>query len=368
MEKNWTKIHTNHKMCPPRFEKIYAYLSKVWSPQLPNFSQKTRKLLSFFLSNIIMASVSVSSQPLSVAENFFSKQFYDFYKDGRFNRDELVNMAGLRSKVPSLEALANIIDLARHPVMCFDLKEEIRLQGTISTVSHAMVQIEKDYEQYEELMQEKRHNMLCQMAEQNKDDPQYCPSVHSHFIGHNVMTCVHCKSRVFKFVRGPRGGSRRGEITDADFLQDYYTRYDVIQMLQTLRQCQCCVRHQAKMVGYRRVVPFEKPFRSFLDFASEEEIEMITGYNMYDGDVLPSFKVYPNTHAQSKLPCCWHKECNCKCVNAISQLVCCMEELEMFRSHTSDFEKWGSFVHYDDEEQEHVYDFYDPDFDCPLWD
>ena len=311
---------------------------------------------------------SVSSRPLSLSENFFSKQFYNFYKEGRFNRDELVNMAGLRSKVASLEALANIIDLARHPVMCFELKEEIRIQGTITNVTHVMTQIEKDYEQYEELMQEKRHSMLCQMAEQNKNDPQYCPTVHCHLIGHNVMTCCHCKCRVSKFVRGPRGGSRRGEITDTDFLQDYYTRYEVIQMLQTLRQCQCCVRHQAKMVCYRRVVPFEKPFKTFLDFASQEEIEMVTRNNMCDGDVLPSFKVYPNTYAQSKLPCCWHKECKCKCGDALYGLTCCIEDLETFRSHTRGFEKWGSYVHYEHEEQKHVYDFYYPDLDCSLWD
>lgn len=309
-----------------------------------------------------------STKALSVAENFFSKQFYELYRDGRFNRDELVNMAGLRSKVPSLEALANIIDMARHPVMCFDLKEEIRLQGTISTVHHAMVQIEKDYEQYEELMQEKRHNMLCQMADQNKDDPQYCPTVHSHFIGHNVMTCVHCKDRVSKFVRGPRGGSRRGDIHESDFLQDYYTRYDVIKMLETLRQCQCCVRHQVRMTEYRRNDPFEKPYRTFFDFASEAEINMITGYNLlHEGDVLPSFKVYPNTRFQSRLPYCWHSHCNCECVNAISQLSCCIDDLEVFRSHTGDFEKWGSFIRFDTMKHIYTYDFYDEDFDCPLW-
>jgi hypothetical protein len=305
---------------------------------------------------------------LSVASNFFSDQFYDLYRIGRFHRDELVNMAALRSKVPTLEALANIIDFARPPVMCVDLKEEIRIQGTISSVNHVVEQTEKDYKNYEKLLQEKRHTMLCQMAEQNVEDPQYCPSVHSHFIGHNVLTCVHCKIRVSNFVRGPRGGSRRGEIGAADFLQDYYTRYDVIQMLQTLRQCKCCVRHQINMALRRRFVPFEQPFETFHDYASEGEIALITEHNLQDGDDLPSFKVYPNTHSQAKLPCCYHTRCRCDCVNAIDSLVCYTEDLEEFRSHIGPYEKWGSFVYFNRDVDAYEYDdYYDPDFDCPLW-
>lgn len=307
-------------------------------------------------------------QPLSVAENFFSEQFYELYKNNIFNRDELVNMAALRSKVPSLEALANIIKMARHPEMCVEMKEEIRIQGTISTVTQFSKQINKDYELYEILIQQKRQNMLCQMAERNKEDPQYCPTVHRHLIGHDVMNCCHCYSRVCRFVRGPRGGSRLGEITEADFLQDYYTRYDVIQMLQTLRDCKCCVKHQINNADYVRVVPFEKPFLTFRDFASEGEIHMISHCALYEGDVLPSFQVYPNTAHQSKLPHCWHKHCRCKCVNNTGLLIDCIQRLEEFRSHVGGIEKWGSFVYIDDDE--YYYDDLDPQFmgfDCPLW-
>jgi hypothetical protein len=304
---------------------------------------------------------------LSVAENFFSEQFYDLYTCGRFNRDELVNMSALRSKVPSLEALANIIDLARYPEMCVDLQEEIRIQGTISTATHVIEQVDKDYREYETLLQEKRHTMLCKMAEQNEDDPQYCPSAHCHFIGHNVMTCVHCKTHVHNVVRGPRGGSRRGDIGAADFLQDYYTRYDVIQMIQTLRQCKCCVKHQIAMSKIMRFAPFEMPFETSMDIASEGEIALINGYNLQDGDDLPSFKVRPNTCAQARMPCCYHTQCRCECVNAIYRLVDHMEELEEFRSHTGPFEKWGSPVYFNRDEDAYEYDYYDPDFDCPLW-
>jgi hypothetical protein len=239
------------------------------------------------------------------------------------------------------------------------------LQGTISSVHHLSKQADEDFKKYEEMLQEKRKKMLRKMAEENMDDITYCPCVHTHMIGHNPVSCYYCQSRVCKLVRGPRGGTSKGEITRFDFVQDYYNRYDVIRMLEILRHCMCCCNHQIEMSYYRRIVPFEKSFTTFLEYASNDEIELIETRQIKEGTILPSFQVYPNTREQSKLPTHFHRKCKCECVYYINFLVETMEELEHYRSYPK-HKYWGSPVYFDETLKHHCYEDYDSDIDVEL--
>lgn len=282
----------------------------------------------------------MASLAISVADNFFSKQFHDLYLSRRFNKTELVNMAALRSKIPSIEALSLVIDMARPPEMCFDLKEEIRIQGNISSAKQAQKQIENDYDEYEVLMEKRRKEMLEQMEENNRFASNFCPTVKQHFIGHNCTTCALCKNRAYKFVRGPRGGSRRGEITSSDFLQDYYDRDDAMNMLNNVRDCKCCIYHQINLSDYQ--VRDEPTPHSCFDEITGEEFELISSpRGLQYGDVLPSFKIYPNTHRQSKLPGCYHNLCDCKCNEAAFDIIHDVDTLDEFRSYTKCYDSWG---------------------------
>jgi len=281
----------------------------------------------------------MASVAISVADIFFSKQFHGLYLSRRFNRTELVNMAALHSKIPSLEALSLVIDMARPSEMCFDLKEEIRIQGNISTAKQAQKQIENDYDEYEVLKEKKRKQMLEQMEKNNRYASNFCPTVKQNFIGHNCATCALCKNRAYKSVRGSRGGSRHGEITSSDFLQDYYCRGDVMTILKNVRDCKCCVYHQINHADYQ--VRDEPTPTTCFDEITGEEIELVSSpLGPLYGDILPSFKVYPNTHIQSKLPACYHRLCDCKCNEVAFDIINDVDTLDEFRSHTQYYDTW----------------------------
>ena len=74
------------------------------------------------------------------------------------------------------------------------------------------------------------------MKDDNKDDAEYCTSTYEYFMG-QIHSCVYCKYHVRKNVRGSRGGTRRGSITSSDFVQDYYSRNDVIEMIENMHSC-----------------------------------------------------------------------------------------------------------------------------------
>ena len=268
----------------------------------------------------------MATTALSMATNFFSNQFQDMYYDGYFTRDELVNMAGLRSKIPTIQALTRVITYMRPHKMCFDLKEEIRIQGTITSSMQLSKQVERDLKTYENEISDKCNKILQKMKDDNKDDPEYCTSAHAYFMGHNPLTCVYCKYHVRKNVRGSRGGTRRGSITSSDFVQDYYSRNDVIEMIENMQSCQCCHRHQINMSDLHHISRCHRPR------PKDENI-----------------KVYPNTVHQEKMPKTYHCQCNCNCVNLVSELAGYMEDLDSYRSYPGGYDQWNtSDDEYDD--------------------
>ena len=254
---------------------------------------------------------------LSVATNYFSYQFENLYYDGYFTRDELVNMAALRSKIPTIQALTNIIEYTRPHKMCIDLKEEIRIQGKISSGIQLGNQAENDMKNYENQISEKCNKILQRMKEKNKNDPEYCTTVHSYFMGHDPLTCLHCKHHVMKNVRGSRGETRRGSINYSDFVQDYYSRNQIIDTIKNVYSCQCCYRHQINMPDISHISDIEKPH----------------------GDIY----VYPNTKYQKKLPQKYHCLCDCKCMEVIFELAGYVEDLDSYRSYSYGYDKWNDY-------------------------
>ena len=270
----------------------------------------------------------MATTALSMATNFLSNQFQDMYYDGYFTRDELVNMAGLRSKIPTIEALTHVITYMRPHKMCFDLKEEIRIQGTITTSMQLSKQVERDLKSYEKEISDKCNKILQKMSDDNKEEPEYCTSAHAYFIGHNPLTCIHCKTHVLKNVRGSRGGTRRGSITSSDFVQDYYSRNDVVGMIENMYSCQCCHRHQINMPHLQDI----------------PHCYHIPKINKNDT------KVYPNTVYQRKLPKTYHCQCNCDCVELVFELAGYIEDLDSYRSYTRGYDQWNTDDEYYDDD------------------
>ena len=210
--------------------------------------------------------------------------------------------------------------------MCFDLKEEIRIQGTITSSMQLSKQVECDLKKYENEISEKCCKILKKMKDDNRDDPEYCTSAHAYFIGHDPLTCIHCKYHVRKNVRGTRGGTRRGSITSSDFVQDYYYRSDIIRLIENMHSCQCCQRHQHNMPNINHIPDCYTPTSN------------------------GNSTVYPNTVYQKKMPKTYHCQCSCDCVNLVFELAGYVEDLDSYRSYSHGYDYW-----LDDDEDEDDY-------------
>lgn len=269
---------------------------------------------------------------VSVAENFFSKQFDALRKDKSFDERELLNMAAIRQKVPSIEALSTIIQMARHPKMCIDLQIEIEIQGSISAARQMQHQQQIDLTTLREETEQKRKLYLKNVCDEfNAIYPDKCPFMefHTNFCpSHNPDNCMACKAVANERIK-VRHSYFGKDVTESSFMLDYYERSDIINFMTNIRKCKCCVKHQIRKTFYP-TLDGEPRFESVYDYATGEETQQLM--NPLPGEVIPCVSVYPVTAYQSTLPHSFHHMCDCSCCDMVSSLIVDVEEVELYLS------------------------------------
>ena len=253
----------------------------------------------------------------SVSKNYFCQEFNYLY--GNYSKTEYLIIAHLRNKIPTICALKNIIEYYRNPVMDSNLSREINIEGTISTVHHLNQQQTNDYREHTKKMLNICEKKLEQMQKNNKNK-DYCPILHTIIPNHHCVHCDHCSSHVYDRYERSLPPDKR-DINESYFINKYYNRKECIKMIQKLYSCKCCYHHQILSRHYVN------------EYKEGTELDI---FQPKQGDIIPSLSISPNTVYQSKLPKCYHNDCNCKCEEMLYSLIIDFDEMK----HTFPFLSW----------------------------